>query len=67
MRNAKMRNNVSRDDYPYFLKVARLGSLKAVSESLKVNYSTVLSRYLDGHPSGFEKYPENQSVHGIHA
>nr|WP_320191361.1 LysR family transcriptional regulator [uncultured Desulfobacter sp.] len=39
-----MHNNVSWDDYRYFLKVARLGSLKAASESLKVNHSTVLRR-----------------------
>lgn len=32
------------DDYLYFLKVARLGSLKGASKSLGVNHSTVLRR-----------------------
>ncbi len=44
MRIAKMHNNVSWDDYRYFLKVARLGTLTAAGESLKVNHSTVLRR-----------------------
>jgi DNA-binding transcriptional LysR family regulator len=44
MRIAKMHNNVSWDDYRYFLKVARLGTLTAASQSLKVNHSTVLRR-----------------------
>ncbi|WP_020586068.1 LysR family transcriptional regulator [Desulfobacter curvatus] len=39
-----MHNKVSWDDYRYFLKVARLGTLKAAGESLKVNHSTVLRR-----------------------
>lgn len=39
-----MHNRVSWDDYHYFLKVARLGTLKAAGESLKVNHSTVFRR-----------------------
>jgi len=43
-RYAKMHNKASWDDYHYFLKVARLGSLKAASKALRVNHSTVLRR-----------------------
>lgn len=43
-RVAKMHNKVPWDDYLYFLKVARLGSLKAASKALRVNHSTVLRR-----------------------
>jgi len=39
-----MHNKMSWDDYHYFLKVARLGTLKAAGEALKVNHSTVLRR-----------------------
>ena len=39
-----MHNKISWDDYHYFLKVARLGTLKAAGEALKVNHSTVLRR-----------------------
>jgi len=39
-----MHNKAHWDDYLYFLRVARLGSLKAASKSLKVNHSTVLRR-----------------------
>lgn len=39
-----MHNKANWDDYLYFLRVARLGSLKAASKSLRVNHSTVLRR-----------------------
>ncbi len=39
-----MHNKTNWDDYLYFLRVARLGTLKAAGESLKVNHTTVLRR-----------------------
>ena len=39
-----MHNKINWDDYHYFLKVARLGTLTAASNSLRVNHSTVLRR-----------------------
>ncbi len=39
-----MHNRVNWDDYLYFLRVARLGSLNAASKALRVNHSTVLRR-----------------------
>lgn len=39
-----MHNRVNWDDYFYFLRVARLGSLNAASKALEVNHSTVLRR-----------------------
>ncbi|WP_419176819.1 LysR family transcriptional regulator [Desulfosediminicola sp.] len=39
-----MHNKANWDDYLYFLRVARLGSLSAASKSLQVNHSTVLRR-----------------------
>lgn len=39
-----MHNRVNWDDYYYFLRVARLGSLNAASKALKVNHTTVLRR-----------------------
>lgn len=39
-----MHNRVNWDDFFYFLRVARLGSLNAASKSLGVNHSTVLRR-----------------------
>lgn len=39
-----MHKKASWDDYLYFLRVARMGSLKAASKSLQVNHSTVLRR-----------------------
>lgn len=39
-----MHNRISWDDYFYFLRVARLGSLNAASKALGVNHSTVLRR-----------------------
>lgn len=39
-----MHNRANWDDYLYFLKVARLGTLKAAGESLRVNHTTVLRR-----------------------
>lgn len=43
-RIANMHTTANWDDYLYFLRVARLGSLKAASKSLKVNHTTVLRR-----------------------
>lgn len=39
-----MHNRVNWDDYFYFLRVARLGSLNAASKTLEVNHTTVLRR-----------------------
>jgi DNA-binding transcriptional LysR family regulator len=39
-----MHNRINWDDYFYFLRVARLGSLSAASKALEVNHSTVLRR-----------------------
>ena len=39
-----MHNRINWDDYFYFLRVARLGSLNAASKALGVNHSTVLRR-----------------------
>ena len=42
--NAKMHTKGNWDDYLYFLKVAANGSLKAASQELGVNYSSVFRR-----------------------
>ncbi len=39
-----MHNKTNWDNYLYFLRVARLGTLKAAGKSLKVNHTTVLRR-----------------------
>lgn len=39
-----MHKKVNWDDYHYFLRVARLGSLNAASKALEVNHTTVLRR-----------------------
>ena len=39
-----MHNRTNWDDYYYFLRVARLGSLNAASKAMKVNHTTVLRR-----------------------
>jgi len=39
-----MHNKTNWDNYLYFLRVARLGTLKEAGKSLKVNHTTVLRR-----------------------
>jgi DNA-binding transcriptional LysR family regulator len=41
---ASMQNNIDWNDYLYFLKVAKSGSLKAAARNLGVNHSTVFRR-----------------------